>query len=86
MEQHTVEVTFEGEEVSRVADSAGISTLYRTPEGTYLVHMDSRHVTEEHARILGRNAVLEQGCFPRGHTEGFARSWWPELFAVQSSP
>jgi hypothetical protein len=85
MEQHTVEVTFEGEEVSRVTDGAGITTLYRTPEGTYFVHMDSRNVTEEHARIVGRNAELDVGCFPKGHTEDFARRWWPDLFAAHSS-
>ena len=85
MEKHTVEVTFEGEEVSRVTDDHGINTLYRTPDGTYFVHMDSRYVTEEHARTLGREAVRDAGGPTQpGHSEDFARRWWPELFELQS--
>jgi hypothetical protein len=84
MEKHTVEVTFEGEEVSRITDNCGTTTLYRTPEGTYLVHMDTRYVTEEAARTLGRNAVLDVSPSQRGHAEHAARTEWPELFAAQS--
>ena len=45
--------------------------------------MDTRYVTEEHARILGRNAVLDVGPSQQGHTEGTIRTQWQELFAAQ---
>ncbi len=72
MQRHTVEVTFEGEELSRVTDEGGTCTLYRTPEGTYLVYLD--------ARAAGEGAALEFGQYPRGMSERDARLAWPELF------
>jgi hypothetical protein len=83
IEQHTVEVAFEGEEVSSISDKNGILTLYRTPEDTYFVHIDTRHVAEDTARVVGRNAVLDDGHAGLGHSESFARHFWPELFAVR---
>jgi hypothetical protein len=84
MKKHTVEVTFEGEEVSRATDNCGTTTLYRTPEDTYFVHMDTRYVTEESARTVGRNAMLDVGSSQQGHTEHAVRHGWPELFAALS--
>ena len=81
MKKHTVEVTLVGEEVSRVTDGHGTTTLYRTPEGTYFVHMDSRYVAEEVARTIGREAVLDVGPSQTGHSEHAARREWPHLFA-----
>jgi hypothetical protein len=75
IEQHTVEVTFEGEMVSSISDESGILTLYRTPEDTYFVHID--------ARKNGEQSVLEIGHYPHGHTESSARHMWPELFSNQ---
>jgi hypothetical protein len=85
MEQHTVEVAFEGELVSSVYGESGILTLYRTPEDNYFVHIDTRQVGEEAARVVGRNAVLDDGHAGLGHSESFARHFWPELFAAQSA-
>jgi hypothetical protein len=85
MEQHTVEVTFEGELVSSISDESGILTLYRTPKDTYFVYIDTRHVAEDVARVVGRDAELEVGCFPKGHTEDFIRDWWPDLLTPQSA-
>jgi len=85
MEQHTVEVTFDGERITSVTDESGTFTLYRTPEDTHFVHMDTRHVDEETARVVGRDAVLEEGCFPRGLPEDCVRRWFPQLFSNQSA-
>jgi hypothetical protein len=85
MEQHTVEVTFQGEKLSSVSDESGILTLYRTPEDTYFVHIDARHVGEDAARVVGRDAVLDDGHAGLGHSEGFAMRMWPELFAASES-
>ena len=81
--EHTVEVSFEGELVSSVTDDSGTLTLYRTPEDTYFVHIDTRHVEEDAARVVGRDAALEVGCFPKGHSEDFIQRWWPQLLAAQ---
>jgi hypothetical protein len=85
IEQHTVEVAFEGEMVSSVTDESGTLTLYRTPEDTYFVHIDTRHVGEDVARVVGRDAVLDDGHAGLGHSESFARRFWPDLFAAQSA-
>ena len=84
MERHTVEYTFEGELVSSVTDEGGTLTLYRRPGDTYFVHIDMRHVSEDAAIVVGRDAVLEVGCSPKGLGEAFARRCWPQLFAAQS--
>jgi hypothetical protein len=84
MEQHTVEVTFEGELVSSVADEGGTMTLYRTPEDTYFMHIDTRHVAQDVAQVVGRDAVLEVGCSPHGLPEDIIRSWYPDLWEAQS--
>ncbi len=83
MEQHTVEVTFEAELVSSVTDEHGTLTLYRTPEDTYFIHIDTRHVAEDVAPLGGRNAVLEVGCSPHGLPEDKIRSWYPDLWEAQ---
>ncbi len=76
MEQHTVEYTFEGEEVTSVTDEHATLTLYRTPEDTYFLHIDARHI--------GDDAVLEVGCFPRGMSEREVRIGWPQLLGPLS--
>jgi hypothetical protein len=84
-EQHTVEVSFEAEKVTELSDEKGKKqVLYRTPEDTYLVYMDTRHVREDVARIVGRDAVLDDGHAGLGHSESFARYYWPELFTSQA--
>ena len=85
MKKHTVEVTFEGELVSSVADEGGTLALYRTPEDTYFVHIDTRNVAEDAARVVGRSAALDDGHAGLGHSEAFARDLWPVLFAPQSA-
>jgi hypothetical protein len=85
MEKHTVECTFDGELVSSVTDESGILTLYRTPEDTYFVHIDMRHVAEDVAPDDARNAVLEVGCSPKGLPEDIIRAWFPKLLAPQSA-
>jgi hypothetical protein len=76
MERHTVEVTFEGDEVSSVTDELATKTLYRTDEGTYLVHLDQRK--------SGEGAVLEYGVYAPGMSEHDIRVMWPELLEAQS--
>jgi hypothetical protein len=76
MERRTVEYTFEGEKLSSVTDEHATTTLYRTPEDTYFVHIDARHI--------GDHAVLEVGCFPRGLPEDIIKAWFPKLLATQS--
>jgi hypothetical protein len=76
MERHTVEVTLEGEKVSSVTDELATYTLYRAPEGTYLVHLDQRK--------SGEGAALEDGHSPRGLSERDVRLMWPELLEAQS--
>jgi hypothetical protein len=78
IEQHTVEVTFEAEEISSVANEDSTLKLYRTPENTYLVYIDMRG-------SLGNQAVLDDGRAGLGHSEAFARDFWPELFSTQSA-
>jgi hypothetical protein len=85
MEQHTVEYTFEGELVSTVTQESGTLTLYRTPDDTYFVHIDMRHIAEEDVgRGIPPHAVLDDGHAGLGHSEDFARHFWPELFSTQS--
>jgi membrane-bound inhibitor of C-type lysozyme len=76
MERHTVEYTFDGEKLSSVATEHADLTLYRTDEGTYLVHLDQRK--------SGEGAVLEDGHYPRGLSEHDIRVMWPELLEAQS--
>ena len=76
MEEHTVEVTIEGEKVSSVTDEFATKTLYRTPEGTYVVHLDQRK--------CGEGAVVEYGDYPLGMSERGVRLMWPELWEAQS--
>jgi hypothetical protein len=42
MEQHTVEVSFEAEEISLYSGEYADLTLYRTAEDTYFVQLDAR--------------------------------------------
>jgi hypothetical protein len=84
MEQHTVEVTFEGELVSSISDESGTNTLYRTPDDTYFVHIDMRHIAEDVLPGVPREAVLDEGHAGLGHSESFARYNWPELFTSQA--
>jgi hypothetical protein len=86
MERHTVEVSFEAEKVTELSGERGTTLkLYRTPEDTYLVYIDMRHIAEEDVgRGIPRDAVLDVGHAGLGHSESFARHFWPELFSTQS--
>ena len=75
MERHTVEISFEAEEISSVADEHGDLTLYRRPDDTYFVYFDARKV--------GDNAVLETGDYPHGFSEREIWLSWPELLQAQ---
>jgi hypothetical protein len=72
MKRHTVEITFEAEEIATVIDEYATETLYRTPYDTYFVYLD--------ARKSGDNAVLEIGAHPHGFSEAVARHRYPDLF------
>jgi hypothetical protein len=76
MEEHTVEVTIEGEQLSSVTDEFATKTLYRKPEGTYVVYLDQRK--------SGDGAVLEEGVYPRGLSEHDMRVTFPELWEAQN--
>ena len=66
-----VEVWFVAERVSFHVDDDGTAyTLFRTPEGRYMVHTDE-----------GGRSWLEAGIGD-GIEEQKARYLWPELFAV----
>jgi hypothetical protein len=64
-----VEVRFEGEEIARHTDRAGVNTLYRTPEDLYRIHIDEGPGL----------AFVESGLHGDGLTEAQVRSLWPEL-------
>jgi len=72
IEQHTVEVTFEGELVATFAGKTSTDRLYKTPDGDYLVHIDSRSA--------GGEAVLETGHYPHGLSERDVEVSFPYLF------
>jgi hypothetical protein len=67
----TVEVRFRGEPLATVPAEAGTYTLFRTPEGGYIVHTDEGE---------GELAWLEAGRDGRGLTEAQIRALWPELY------
>ncbi len=67
----TLEVRFEGEQLATVPTEAGTYTLFRTPEGGYIVHTDEGE---------GELAWLEAGRDGRGLTEAQIRALWPELY------
>jgi hypothetical protein len=71
MQLQTVEVRFEGEQLATVPTESGTYTLYRTPEGGYIVHADEGE---------GGLAWLEAGRDNRGLTERQVRALWPELY------
>jgi hypothetical protein len=71
MEQRTVEVTFEGKEVSSASGEYADMSLYRHPDGRYLVYLD--------ARKAGDDAVLETGHYPHRLSEGDVRFSFSEL-------
>src|SRR5215211_6903458 len=76
MQRHTVEVTVEGEKVSSVTDDLATYTLYRTDEGTYLVHLDQRK--------SGEGAALEDGVYSPGLSEHDVQVLFPGLLEAQS--
>jgi hypothetical protein len=67
----TVEVRFRGEPLATVPAEAGTYTLFRTPEGGYIVHTDEGE---------GELAWLEAGRDGRGLTEAQIRALWSELY------
>jgi len=70
MEQQTVEVTFRGELVGSHSDGKTTHTLYRVPEGMYVVHVDEGEESwlETHGR--------------QGLNEGMVRTFFPDLAAA----
>jgi hypothetical protein len=71
MQLQAVEIRFEGEQLATVPAESGRYTLYRTPEGGYIVHID-----EGESSL----AWLEAGRDSRGLTERQVRALWPELY------
>ena len=69
MEQQTVEVKFQGEEVSSHTDSSAIYTLYRVPGDMYVVYVDK-----------GEEAWLETGG-GKGLQAQQVGTFFPELAA-----
>jgi hypothetical protein len=72
MKRHTVEITFEVEELSTIISEHDTTALYRTEDDTYFVYIDGRK--------SGGGAVLEVGHYPRGLSELSARQMFPDLF------
>ena len=68
----TVEVKFYGEKLATYSHEHGTTTtLYRTPEGLYLVHTDEGE---------GGTSALDAGRYPgEGFDEASLRWGWPEL-------
>jgi hypothetical protein len=66
-EIHTVEVRFRGEKLATATGKVSTNTLYRRPDGLYLVHMDE-----------GDEAWLEDG-HGDGLEEWQVRRFFPEL-------
>jgi hypothetical protein len=71
MQLQAVEVRFEGEHLATIPAESGRYTLYRTPEGGYIVHTDEGE---------GSPAWLEAGRDARGLTERQVRALYPELY------
>jgi hypothetical protein len=67
MEQQTVEVKFQGQEVGSHSDSSATYTLYRVPDGMYVVHVDR-----------GEESWLET-YGGQGFNEGMVQTFFPEL-------
>ena len=70
MEQQTVEVRFQGEEVGSHTDLSATYTLYRVPGDLYVVHVDK-----------GEEAWLETGG-GRGLEGQQVGTFFPELAAA----
>ncbi len=70
MEQQTVEVKFQGQEVGSYTDSSATYTLYRVPDDMYVVHVDK-----------GEESWLETHG-GQGLSEGMVRTFFPELAAA----
>jgi hypothetical protein len=70
MEQQTVEVKFQGEEVGSHTDSSATYTLYRVPGDLYVVYVDE-----------GEEAWLETGG-GKGLEGQQVGTFFPELAAV----
>ncbi|MDQ3912720.1 MAG: hypothetical protein M3305_13320 [Actinomycetota bacterium] len=67
MEQQTLEVRFQGEEVGSHTSSSTTYTLYRVPGDVYIVYVDE-----------GEEAWLETNG-GNGLTGGMVRTFFPEL-------
>ena len=70
MEQQTVEVKFQGEEVGTHTDSSATYTLYRVPGGAYVVYVDK-----------GEEAWLETAS-GKGLERQQVGTFFPELAAA----
>jgi hypothetical protein len=70
MEQQTVEVKFRGEPVGSYSDDGTTYTLYRVPDGMYVVHVDR-----------GEESWLETHG-GKGLNEGMVRTFFPGLAAA----
>ncbi len=71
MQLQTVEVRFRGERLAEVTEASRVYSLFRTPEGGYIVHTDEGE---------GELAWLEAGRDSLGLTEAQVRMLWPELY------
>ena len=70
MEQKTVEVRFQGEEVASHSDPSATYTLYRVPGDAYVVYVEE-----------GEEAWLETDG-GKGFSEGMVRTFFPQLAAT----
>ena len=70
-ELQRVEVRFRGERLAEVTEASGVYSLFRTPEGGYIVHTDEGE---------GELAWLEAGRDSLGLTEAQVRMLWPKLY------
>jgi hypothetical protein len=64
-ETHTVEVKFAGEKLATATDEVSTNTLYRRPDGLYLVHIDEgNEAWLENGRGEGLEAWQVRKLFP----------------------
>ncbi len=70
MEQQTVEVKFRGELIGSYSDDGTTYSLYRVPDGMYVVHVDR-----------GEESWLETHG-GKGLSEGMVRTFFPGLAAA----
>ena len=70
-ELQRLEVRFRGERLAEVTQASGVYSLFRTPEGGYIVHIDEGE---------GAASWLDAGRDGRGLTKAEVRALWSELY------